>query len=182
MPLSWSLGQNPPTVRSTQGAGGAWCIPPGESHKKHNLCENYEWGRDVYVKISQWDKLQPQAKITKWMGHSGQSDGQCWWSFSILNWGFGFIQRLSLYLDEITWGHVIGCVWYNVTDQYQIASQICLIEGWERSNTEKILSFKCWALRWAKYKLITLAYSSLQMYPTYSLFRCCVQEWNTNEN
>ena len=45
--------------------------------KKPNLRETYEWGRDVYVKITQHDKLQPQAKAAKWIGHSSQSDGHC---------------------------------------------------------------------------------------------------------
>ena len=41
--------------------------------KKLNLHETYEWGRDIYVEITQGDKLQPQAKLAKWIGHSGQS-------------------------------------------------------------------------------------------------------------
>ena len=51
--------------------------------KKPNLHETYEWGRDIYVKIIQHDKLQPQAKAAKWIAHSSQSDGHCiYWSDS----------------------------------------------------------------------------------------------------
>ena len=45
--------------------------------KKPNLCETYEWGRDVYVKTTQHDKLQPRPKAAKWIGHSSQSDSHC---------------------------------------------------------------------------------------------------------
>ena len=34
-------------------------------HKKPNLVDTYEWGRDVYVKIQQGDKLSARAKIAK---------------------------------------------------------------------------------------------------------------------
>ena len=46
-------------------------------YKKPNLLNIYEWGRDVYVKIPQGDKLSAWAKIAKWIGHSSQSDGHC---------------------------------------------------------------------------------------------------------
>ena len=44
---------------------------------KPNLCDTYEWGKDVYVKIKQEDKLLLRAKKAKWIGHSAQSDGHC---------------------------------------------------------------------------------------------------------
>ena len=43
--------------------------------KKLNLQDAYEWGKDVYVKIKQDDKLGPRATKAKWIGHSSQSDG-----------------------------------------------------------------------------------------------------------
>ena len=43
--------------------------------KKPNLHDPYEWGKDVYVKIKQDDKLANQATRAKWIGHSSQSDG-----------------------------------------------------------------------------------------------------------
>ena len=43
--------------------------------KKLNLHDTYEWGKDVYVKIKQEDKLANQATRAKWIGHSSQSNG-----------------------------------------------------------------------------------------------------------
>ena len=43
--------------------------------KKPNLQDTYKWGKDIYVKIKQDDKLAPQATRAKWIGHSSQSDG-----------------------------------------------------------------------------------------------------------
>ena len=43
--------------------------------KKLNLHDAYEWGKDVYIKIKQDDKLANQATRAKWIGHSSQSDG-----------------------------------------------------------------------------------------------------------
>ena len=43
--------------------------------KKPNLHDTYEWGKDVYVKIKQDDKLANRATRAKWIGHSSQSDG-----------------------------------------------------------------------------------------------------------
>ena len=43
--------------------------------KKLNLHDTYGWGKDVYIKIKQDDKLSHQATKVKWIGHSSQSDG-----------------------------------------------------------------------------------------------------------
>ena len=43
--------------------------------KKLNLHDAYKWGKDVYVKIRQDDKLANRATRVKWIGHSSQSDG-----------------------------------------------------------------------------------------------------------
>ena len=43
--------------------------------KKPNLHDAYEWGKDIYVKIKQDDKLANRATRAKWIGHSSQSDG-----------------------------------------------------------------------------------------------------------
>ena len=43
--------------------------------KKPDLHDTYEWGKDVYVKIRQDDKLANWATRVKWIGHSAQSDG-----------------------------------------------------------------------------------------------------------
>ena len=43
--------------------------------KKLNLQDTYEWGKDIYVKIKQDDKLANQATRAKWIKHSSQSDG-----------------------------------------------------------------------------------------------------------
>ena len=43
--------------------------------KKLNLQDAYEWGKDVYVKIKQDDKLASRATKAKWIGNSSQSDG-----------------------------------------------------------------------------------------------------------
>ena len=43
--------------------------------KKPNLHNTYEWGKDVYIKIKQDDKLSHWATKVKWIGHSSQSDG-----------------------------------------------------------------------------------------------------------
>ena len=42
--------------------------------KKLNLHDTYKWGRDVYVKIKQDNKLAHQATKAKWIGHSFQSN------------------------------------------------------------------------------------------------------------
>ena len=42
--------------------------------KKPNLHDTYEWGKDVYVKIKQGDKLLLHAMKAKWIGHSAQSN------------------------------------------------------------------------------------------------------------
>ena len=44
-------------------------------NKKPNLHDAYEWGKEVYVKIKQDDKLANRATRAKWIGHSSQSDG-----------------------------------------------------------------------------------------------------------
>ena len=38
--------------------------------QKPNLKDAYKWGKDVYVKIKQDDKLASQATKAKWIGHS----------------------------------------------------------------------------------------------------------------
>ena len=43
--------------------------------KRPNLHNAYEWGKDVYVKIKQDDKLSHQAMKVKWIEHSSQSNG-----------------------------------------------------------------------------------------------------------
>ena len=43
--------------------------------KKPNLWDTYEWGKDIYVKIKQDDKLASRATKAKWIGNSSQSDG-----------------------------------------------------------------------------------------------------------
>ena len=43
--------------------------------KKPNLHDTYEWGKDIYVKITQDDKPANQATRAKWIGHSSQSNG-----------------------------------------------------------------------------------------------------------
>jgi transposase InsO family protein len=43
--------------------------------KKPNLHNAYEWGKGVYVKIAQGDKLSPRAKRANWIGPSSLSDG-----------------------------------------------------------------------------------------------------------
>ena len=49
--------------------------------KKPNLHDAYEWGKDVYVKIKQDDKLAHWATKAKWIGHSSQSNGHLiYWS------------------------------------------------------------------------------------------------------
>jgi hypothetical protein len=42
---------------------------------KLQLKDSYEWGCEVYVKIPQADKLEAQAKSTRWIGHMNTSDG-----------------------------------------------------------------------------------------------------------
>ena len=46
-------------------------------HQKPNLHNIYAWGREVYVKIKQGDKLEPQAKDARWIGYSVKSDSHC---------------------------------------------------------------------------------------------------------
>ena len=43
--------------------------------QKLNLHDAYEWGKDIFVKIKQDDKLAHRATKVKWIGHSSQSDG-----------------------------------------------------------------------------------------------------------
>ena len=43
--------------------------------KKPNLQDAYEWGKDIYVKIKQYDKSAHQATKAKWIGHSSPSNG-----------------------------------------------------------------------------------------------------------
>ena len=43
--------------------------------KKPDLHDAYEWGKDIYVKIRQDDKLANQATRAKWIRHSSQSNG-----------------------------------------------------------------------------------------------------------
>ena len=42
-------------------------------HKKPDLHDSPIWGKSIYVKIQQGDKLSPRAKNAKWIGHSIQS-------------------------------------------------------------------------------------------------------------
>ena len=57
-----------------------WSLPDKTPYemvhsKKLNLWDTYEWGKDVYGKIKQDDKLALWATKVKWIGHSSQSDG-----------------------------------------------------------------------------------------------------------
>jgi hypothetical protein len=45
--------------------------------EKPNLRDIHTWGREVYVKIRQGDKLSSRAHKARWIGFSGQSDGNC---------------------------------------------------------------------------------------------------------
>jgi hypothetical protein len=42
---------------------------------KPQLKDSYEWGSEVYVKVSQADKLETQLKVTRWVGHANLSHG-----------------------------------------------------------------------------------------------------------
>jgi hypothetical protein len=42
---------------------------------KPQLNDSYEWGCEVYVKIAQADKLEAQAKTTRWVRHANLSHG-----------------------------------------------------------------------------------------------------------
>jgi hypothetical protein len=41
---------------------------------KPKLNDSYEWGCEVYIKILQTNKLEPQAKSIRWIGHANLSD------------------------------------------------------------------------------------------------------------
>ena len=43
--------------------------------QKPNLHNTYKWGKDVFVKIKQDDKLAHRATKVKWIGHCSQSNG-----------------------------------------------------------------------------------------------------------
>ena len=65
-------------------------------HKKPNLHNVYVWGREVYVKIKQGDKLQPQEKLDGY--YSVQSDSYCiYW----LDSQKVFIERNILFDGEL---------------------------------------------------------------------------------
>ena len=45
--------------------------------EKPNLHNAHAWGREIYVKIKQGDKLQSYAKSARRIGHTAQSNSHC---------------------------------------------------------------------------------------------------------